>query len=171
MFWNLLATVICGLGAAGFALGIRAITAKRAPKWLIPVFAGLGMLGYLVYSEYTWFEHKKSQLFAKAESAVIVSTEKEGIYFRPWTFIVPYVTAFSAIDTDKITTSSVNPNIKQFVVYRFEQTLTDSMSHRPHGLNCQTRELVPLSPEGTPNVNQLKVLEPNDTLYRSVCGR
>ena len=167
MFWNLLATVICGLGAAGFALGIRAITAKRAPKWLIPVFAGLGMLGYLVYSEYTWFEHKKSLL---PEEAVVVSTEEEGIYFRPWTFIFPYVTAFSAVDVKGISPVPNSEGVKQFILYRFEQTFTDSVSHRPHLLNCQTRELVPLSPEGTPNVDNLKLISTSDSLYKTVCG-
>jgi hypothetical protein len=167
MFWNLLATVICGLGAAGFALGIRAITAKRAPKWLIPVFAGLGMLGYLVYSEYTWFEHKKSLL---PEEAVVVSTEEEGVYFRPWTFIFPYVTAFSAVDVNGINPVPNSEGVKQFVLYRFEQTFTDSVSHRPHLLNCQTRELVPLSTDGTPNVDSLKVISAGDSLYKTVCG-
>ncbi|PPK51202.1 hypothetical protein [Marinobacter persicus] len=167
MFWNLLATVICGLGAAGFALGIRAITAKRAPKWLIPVFAGLGMLGYLVYSEYTWFEHKKSLL---PEEAVVVSTEEEGVYFRPWTFIFPYVTAFSAVDVNGINPVPNSEGVKQFVLYRFEQTFTDSVSHRPHLLNCQTRELVPLSPDGKPNVDSLKVISTGDSLYKTVCG-
>lgn len=167
MFWNLLATVFCGLGAAGVAMGIRAITAKRAPKWLIPVFAGLGMLGYLVYGEYTWFEHKKSLLPAEA---VIVSTEQEGIYFRPWTFLFPYVTAFSAVDVNGIQPVPNSDGVKQFVLYRFEQTVTDSVSHRPYLLNCQSRELVPLSPEGTPNVDSLKLISTSDSLYKTVCG-
>ena len=70
MFWTFIATVFCGLGAAGIALGIRAVFRKATPKWLIPVFAGAGMLGYLIYGEYTWFELKQSQL---PEEAVIVN--------------------------------------------------------------------------------------------------
>ena len=168
MFWNFLATVFCGLGAAGIALGIRAITAKRAPKWLIPVFAGLGMLGYLVYGEYTWFEHKQSLL---PEEAVVVNTEKEGIYFRPWTFFAPYVTAFSAVDVNGISESPSNENIKQFILYRFEQTVADSVSHRAHVINCESRELVPLDSDGKPTVDNLKVIDANDALYQTVCGR
>lgn len=168
MFWNFLATVFCGLGAAGIALGLRAITAKRAPKWLIPVFAGLGMLGYLVYGEYTWFEHKQSLL---PEEAVVVNTEKEGIYFRPWTFVAPYVTAFSAVDVNGISQSPANDNIKQFVLYRFEQTVADSVSHRLHVINCESRELVPLDADGNPNIDNLKVIDASDPLYQTVCGR
>lgn len=168
MFWNLLATIFCGLGAAGFALGIRAITAKRAPKWLIPVFAGLGMLGFLVYSEYTWFEHKKSLL---PEEAIVVDTEQEGIYFRPWTFVFPYVTAFSAVDVNSISNDTPNENILRFTLYRFEQTVADAVSHRVHLINCQSRELIPLGSDGTPNVDNLKIVGANDRLYKTVCGR
>jgi len=167
MFWTLLATVFCGLGAAGIALGIRAITAKRAPKWLIPVFAGLGMLGFLVYGEYTWFEHKKTLL---PEEAVVVNTEQEGIYFRPWTFIFPYVTAFSAVDVNSISNSTQDENIVRFTLYRFEQTVADAVSPRVHLINCQSRELVPLGPDGTPNIDNLKKLGPSDPLFQTVCG-
>src|SRR5690554_2296508 len=103
MFWNLIATIVCGLGAAGIALGIRTITAKRAPKWIIPVFAGAGMLGYLIYGEYTWYDHKRSLL---PEEAVVVSTEQEKLFFRPWTFVVPYVTAFSTVDVESRSTDT-----------------------------------------------------------------
>lgn len=77
MFWTFVATVICGLGAAGIALGIRSATRNKAPKWLIPVFAGAGMLGYLIYGEYSWYDHKQSRL---PTEAVVVSTESKGIF-------------------------------------------------------------------------------------------
>ena len=65
MFWTFVATIFSGLGAAGIALGIRALTRKKAPKWIIPVFAGVGMLAYLVHGEYNWFEHKQTLKNAK----------------------------------------------------------------------------------------------------------
>jgi|SRR5690554_219356 len=167
MFWNLIATIVCGLGAAGIALGIRTITAKRAPKWIIPVFAGAGMLGYLIYGEYTWYDHKRSLL---PEEAVVVSTEQEKLFFRPWTFVVPYVTAFSTVDVESRSTDTADSDIVRFTLYRFEQTVTDAVSHRVHLINCQSRELVPLDSNGRPRVDNMKVLEMNDPLYRTVCG-
>lgn len=166
MFWTFVATVICGLGAAGIALGIRAITAKRAPKWIIPAFAGLGMLGYLIYGEYTWYDHKKTLL---PDEAVVVDTEYQGIYFRPWTFVFPYVTAFSAVDTQSIALDTGNPDIVRFTLYRFEQTVTDTVSHRVHLINCSTLELVPLDSDGTPRVDVMKQLAANDPLVHTVC--
>lgn len=166
MFWTFVATVFCGLGAAGIALGIRALTRKRAPKWLIPVFAGLGMLGYLIHGEYTWYDLKKSQL---PEEAVIVDSESDGIYWRPWTFAFPYVTAFSTVDTKSISRDTANDSIVRFTLYRFEQKVTDAVSHRVHLLNCQSRELVPLGSDGTPRVDNMKVLDTTDPLLTTVC--
>ena len=167
MFWTFVATIFCGLGAAGIALGIRAVTAKRAPRWLIPVFAGAGMLGYLVSGEYTWFDHKRSLL---PEGAVVVATEQEQIFFRPWTFVAPYVTAFSTVDTSGFRQDTDDANIIRFTLYRFEQTVTDAVSHRAHLINCQSRELVPLDSNGAPRVDNMKRLESTDLLYKTVCG-
>jgi hypothetical protein len=166
MFWNLIATVVCGLGAAGIALGIRAASRNKAPRWLIPVFAGAGMLGYLVYGEYTWYDHKLSQL---PEEAIVVDTENEGILWRPWTFVFPYVTAFSTVDVKSISQDTGNPDIVRFTLYRFEQKLADAVSHRIHIMNCNTRELVPLGSDGTPRVDNMKILAPDDPLAQTVC--
>jgi hypothetical protein len=166
MFWTFIATVFCGLGAAGIALGIRAMLRDRAPKWIIPVFAGAGMLGFLIYGEYTWFELKQSQL---PEEAIIVDTETEGILWRPWTFIMPYVTAFSTVDTKSIRQFGDNPEVINFTLYRFEQKVTDAVSHRVHIMHCGNRELVPLNSDGKPRMDNMKRLEPEDRLYQTVC--
>ncbi|WP_372982318.1 hypothetical protein [Marinobacter sediminum] len=166
MFWTFVATVFCGLGAAGIALGIRAATRNHAPKWIIPAFAGLGMLGYLIHGEYTWYDHKKDML---PEEAVVVDTETDGILWRPWTFAFPYVTAFSTVDTKSISQDTNNSDIVRFTLYRFEQKLTDAISHRVHILNCQSRELVPLGSDGTPRVDNMKLLDTTDRLLTTVC--
>lgn len=166
MFWTFIATVFCGLGAAGIALGIRGITRNKAPRWLIPVFAGAGMLGYLIYGEYTWYDHKQTLL---PEEAVVVDTENKGIVWRPWTFVFPYVTAFSTVDVKSISHDTGNPDIVRFTLYRFEQKLADAVSHRIHIMNCSTRELVPLGSDGTPRVDNMKVLASADPLVQTVC--
>lgn len=167
MFWTLVATVFCGLGAAGIALGIRAATRNKAPRWIIPVFAGMGMLGYLIQGEYTWYDHKKAQL---PEEAVVVSTQNEGIFWRPWTFVFPYVTSFTTVDTQSISRDSDNQNVVRFTLYRFEQKMTDAVSHRIHIINCATQELVPLGSDGRPRVDNLKLLVSGDPLLETVCS-
>ena len=138
-----------------------------APKWIIPVFAGAGMLGYLIYGEYIWFDHKQSRL---PDEAVVVSTESRGIFWRPWSLVYPYVTAFSTVDTDSIAQDTGNPDIIRFTLYRFEQKLTDTVSHRVHIINCASREVVPIGSDGTPRVDNLKVLNLSDPLFSAVCS-
>ncbi|HET8800655.1 MAG TPA: hypothetical protein VFN01_05665 [Marinobacter sp.] len=166
MFWTFIATVFCGLGAAGIALGIRAATRNTAPKWIIPVFAGAGMLGYLIYGEYTWYDHKQSLL---PEEAIVVDTERDAILWRPWTFAFPYVTAFTTVDTKSINRGSDESAVTSFTLYRFEQKMADAVSHRVHLLNCDTRELVPLGSDGRPRVDNMKTLAIGDALLKTVC--
>lgn len=167
MFWTFVATVFSGLGAAGIALGIRALTRKKAPKWIIPVFAGAGMLAYLVYMEYDWFEQKQTLL---PEEAVVVSTEKYGAPWRPWTYVVPQVTAFTVLDTDSIVQDNPNQNVVRFNLYRFEQSYTDAVSHKMYLLNCDTRELVPFTRDDEPDLEELRPLPQDDRLLRAACA-
>lgn len=168
MFWTFVATVFCGLGAAGIALGIRAITRKKAPKWIIPAFAGAGMLGYLIYMEYTWFELKQTQL---PEEAVVVSTEKYGAPWRPWAYVVPQVAAFTVLDTNSIMVDNPEQNIVRFSLYRFEQSYTDAVSQKMYLLNCDSRELVPIKGEQTLDTSALRTLSEDDQLLELACNQ
>ncbi|MDX1757642.1 MAG: hypothetical protein R3175_16415 [Marinobacter sp.] len=166
MFWTFIATVFCGLGAAGIALGIRALSRKKAPRWIIPVFGGLGMLGYLIYGEYTWFEHKVSQL---PPEAIVVGKEEKQVPWRPWTYLMPQVMSFTVLDSDSIESTSNDRNVHMFYLYRFEQSYTDAVSKQVHLLNCSTQELVPLNEDGTPQVDQLRSLADSNRLFIAAC--
>ncbi len=166
MFWTFIATVFCGLGAAGIALGIRALSRNKAPKWIIPVFGGLGMLGYLVYGEYSWYGHKASQL---PPEAVIVAEEEKSVPWRPWTYLVPQVMGFTVLDRNSIETSSNDREVHLFYLYRFEQSYTDAVSKQVHLLNCSTQELVPLDDDGSPQVDQLRALSDSNRLFIAAC--
>ena len=168
MFWNLLATVVAGMGAAGIALAIRSLTRKRAPKWLIPAFAGIGMLAHQIHLEYTWFDHKKSVL---PEAAEVVSTEQREIAWRPWTHFVPQVTSFTVLDVNSINRERGTEGIARFYLHRFERIVKDQVSSRIYLLNCDSRELVPLADNGTPDISALRRLEPSDPLQVTVCRR
>lgn len=166
MFWNFIATVFAGLGAAGIALGIRAITAKKAPRWLIPVFGGAGMLAYMAYMEYTWFDLKQSQL---PEDAVVVAVEKESVIWRPWSLVVPQISRFTVLDTSSIVPDEQTPNVYSFYLYRFEKSYTDSVEEQVYLLNCTEQQLVPVSEEGKAKVESLRKLADHDRLLGAVC--
>lgn len=169
MIWQLIAALFAGLGAAGVGLILRLLSGKRLPRWIVPVFGGLGMLGYQIYYEYAWYYHKQAQL---PESAQVVSTEKSQMLWRPWTYLFPLTTAFSVIDQSNLVTQEAGEDrLVEFILYRFERQHTDQVSHQPYLLNCSAQEMVPLAGESRqPRYTELRRVEASAPLFQAVCA-
>lgn len=169
MIWHLVAALFAALGAAGIALLLRLASGKRLPRWIIPAFAGLGMLGYQIHFEYTWFEHKRQQLPATAE---VVYTEQRSMLWRPWTQFFPMTIVFSVVDHDRIVTRQVNgESLAEFVLYRFEREYVEQVYAQAYLMNCTTAEMVPLTGENRPHTEALQTVTRTSPLYRAVCAR
>ena len=167
MLWTLLAIVVAGLGAAGIALLLRKLTRNTLPKWIVPLFGGLGMLGYQVFYEYSWFEHQQAR---QPKESVVVATEAGHVFWRPWSYFVPMVTAFTVLDSTSVATRELDGRmVAEFMLYRFEKQHIDHVAHQAHLLNCDSAELLPLNAQKQPQLDQLKRIAKDDTLYRQVC--
>ncbi len=118
MLWDLIATIVSGVGAAGIALLLRKLTAQRAPRYLVPVFAAAGMLSFQIFSEYQWFDHQKSLL---PEGVVVVRAVAESTAWRPWSYLKPQVVRFMALDVKNATTNQHNPELVLATLYLFER--------------------------------------------------
>lgn len=168
MLWTLLAIVVSGLGAAGIALLLRKLTRNRLPKWIIPLFGGLGMLSYQIYYEYSWFDH---QLQRQPQEAVLVASEAGEAYWRPWSYHWPMTTAFTVLDSKSLQRQEADAGvIVAFNLYRFEKQHIDRVSHQPYLLNCSTAELLPLDAQQKPQLDQMKRIEREEALYRYACS-
>ncbi len=132
MFWELIATFSAGLGAAGIALLLRAITLKKLPNWIIPVFAGAGMLGFQIYSEYTWFSHQKSLL---PQGVEVVRTAQESSGWRPWSYVYPQTMRFIAADVRNAAINQQNTDLILVDLYFFERRM--SARRVPQVIHCQ----------------------------------
>jgi hypothetical protein len=131
MIWELIATVCAGLAGAGIALFLRKITLQKAPKWLIPTFAGIGMIGFQIQAEYTWYDHQASLLPTGVE---VVKTVEEETLLRPWSMLYPQTTRFIAADVDNAAVNKLNPDIVLVDLYFFERR---SMAKRvPQVIHC-----------------------------------
>lgn len=168
MIWHLVAAVFSGLAAAGIGLILRKLSGQRLPKWIVPVCAGLGMLGYQVNAEYSWFEHKKQQL---PDSTIVLSSQTDSAIWRPWTFIFPMVTEFSVVDRDDIERQSRdNTTVAELIIYHFERHYADVVTPTPYLINCDNRGLVPLDEDtGKPALDQLRTLRDDARLYLTAC--
>lgn len=167
MLWHLIAAIFAGLGCAGIGLALRQLSGKRLPRWIIPAFAGLGILGYQIYQEYSWFDHKQLQLPAHTQ---LIDSEQRSMIWRPWTYLVPITNAFTVIDGEA-NSDLERDEVVTFQLYRFERSYPDNVTHRPYLLNCATRELVPLEQgSGTPVVSEMRRLTRDARLYRHQCA-
>lgn len=167
MLWTLLAIVVSGLGAAGIALLLRKLTRNRLPKWIIPLFGGLGMLSYQIYYEYSWFDH---QIQRQPQESVLVAREAGQVFWRPWSYYWPMTTAFTVLDRNSLQRQDADGTVLvAFNLYRFEKQHIDHVSHQPHLLNCATAELLPLDAQKQPLLNQLKRIDRDEVLYREAC--
>jgi len=96
MFLELIAAIFAGFAGAGLALVARLASGGRLPRWAIPVAAGAGMFGYAVWSEYTWHGRTVATLPAGVEVTLVNESRAP---WRPWTYAVPLVDRFAALDT------------------------------------------------------------------------
>lgn len=120
MIWEWIATLFAGLGAAGIVLGLKLIF-KKMPKWAVPASAGLGMILFQVYSEYTWYNHTRSLLPAGTE---VVAEIPDTAFYKPWSYIKPQVLKFVAVDTAKTLPVNGDNRIIQANLYFFERRMS-----------------------------------------------
>lgn len=168
MIWHLIAAIFAGLGAAGVGLILRLLSGKRLPRWIVPALGGLGIIGYQIHYEYTWYDYKQAQLPASAQ---VVSTETDQMAWRPWTYAVPLITAFNVVDQSNLVTRETGKDrLVEFILYRFERQHTDHVSHQAYLLNCSAQEMVPLAEESRqPRYTELRRVEASTPLYQAVC--
>lgn len=167
MIWHLVGVLAAGLGAGGIAALLRAITRKRLPRWILPVFAGAGMMGYQVLYEYTWFEHRQTQL---PPDTIVIDTYQHGSPWRPWTYVFPMTTGFTIVDTGNLRRSvRGEDDVVQFYLYRFEKQHVDTVMSQVFLLNCSSRELLDMRDGQVNDDMRLRRLEPANPLYSALC--
>ncbi len=123
MFVELIATIVAGAAAAGLVMLINRTLGGRMPKWLAPVMAGVAMLATTISNEYGWYGRTTETL---PDGLVVAQTVDTRAFYRPWTYVLPYVDRFVAIDTFSIQTHSAQPGIKLADTYFFGRWSTVS---------------------------------------------
>lgn len=126
MLLELIATVIAGIAGAGvMALIIRA-TGRRLPKWLVPAGAGAAMLATAISNEMAWFGNVTGNL---PETMVVAQSFENKSFYRPWSYVVPYVDRFVALDQASVRTHPQQPDMRMADLYFFARWMpADTLS-------------------------------------------
>ena len=136
MIFEFIATIAAAFGMAGLALIITHLSklaGKRAPKWLIPLFAAIGMFVFQINQEYNWYPQQVAKL---PEGVTVVKTAESTEWFRPWSYIKPHTLRFIAADSGNAVVQVDNPNIYLVNLYLFERRR--SVQKIPQVIDCTT---------------------------------
>ncbi|MDY0073854.1 MAG: hypothetical protein RBR77_14570 [Thauera sp.] len=166
MTWHLLAVFISGLSLGGIAYLLRSLSRQRLPKWLIPAFAGAGMLGYLAYYDYTWYDFKRSQLPA---GALVFDTTRGSSFFKPWSYVSPAINAFSVADGNFRAQDQAGTQVVEYLAYEFSKDPVERMRTRLHVLNCSSFERVSIDPEHPQAKAELSRISSADPVFVAAC--
>ncbi|WP_135470162.1 hypothetical protein [Crenalkalicoccus roseus] len=170
MLFQLLGTVALGLAAAGTVLLAFRILGRRAPRWTLPLAAGAAMLGFHVWSDYSWYRRTAAAL---PEPMIVAAAHPSGSAIQPWTLLIPRVERFAALDPRTIRWNDAAPELRMvevFLIARYMPTLStvqifDCSAPRRADV---TRDLA-FDAQGRPLGAGWVRLEPDDRLWRTVC--
>ena len=109
MFLELVGVIFAGVAMAGVVMILNRLVGGRIPKWMMPVAAGLAMIGATISNEYSWFERTGAGLPEGVD--IVASFEKKGA-MRPWTYVAPYTDKFAALDRLSLRENDAHPDMK-----------------------------------------------------------
>ncbi len=141
MLFDLLIAACGALAAVGVALvGVR-LLGRKAPRWVVPVAAALGMVGVTAAVRYQWAGHAESLL---PPGMVVLERLRETSPLEPWSYLRPMVTALVVADGAGLRRNPAHPGkvlADVLLVRRGEPTLVAR-----HLVDCGTRKDAVLPP-------------------------
>ncbi|MBC7138008.1 MAG: hypothetical protein H5U17_04525 [Defluviimonas sp.] len=108
MLIDLISLIALGALIACVYVAVNRMTGRRLPRWLLPAALGAGMIGFAVWNEYTWYSRVTAEL---PESVAVVLPVRESSFWRPWSYVVPMVTRFIAVDRGAVMRSAQRPGL------------------------------------------------------------
>jgi hypothetical protein len=172
MFLGYIGAIAGGIGLAAMLLIVSKLFRLKLPRWMYPAVGGLGMILLTVHIEYSWYDQVRSNL---PEEIEVVQTFDYSVFYQPWTYLIPRVNRFVAIDH---TTARTNPDLENMVLVdvilmeRFSPALIAT-----NIINCQDGERVLLGDDteldenGMPVNGDWTAAGLDDPLIAAACAR
>ena len=166
MIWHLVAVLILGLCMGALAYALRRLSRNRLPKWWIPVFASVGMMGYLAFYDYTWYDFKRGQL---PEGAVVIRESRDSAFFRPWSYFYPSVSAFTIVDGKYAASTQDQQRLVEYFEYTFRKDPVEGLDTQSYVLNCARRERVAFDRARGSLSGAVETVAEDHPVYRQAC--
>ncbi|PKP64747.1 MAG: hypothetical protein CVT86_03555 [Alphaproteobacteria bacterium HGW-Alphaproteobacteria-8] len=121
MLLTFFGAIAVGVLAACVAFIVRHFYGVNA-RFLIPLSAGAGMLGFTVWNDYTWYGRNADGL---PDTVQVARTIEKSWVVQPWTLVAPVVTRFQAVNLASVSRNVATPDVARATVYlvsRFQPT-------------------------------------------------
>lgn len=136
-------------------------------RWLIPTSAGAAMLGFTIWTDYSWFGRTASAL---PDTVVVADRFTAHNPLQPWSLLAEPVNRFRAVDLESLSTHPAHADVRRaavFLVTRYTPTfvtwqLFDCAGHR-------RADGADLGEDGLPAAAAWAPVSPDDPLLRAVC--
>lgn len=108
MIFNLIAVVVIGIAVAAILMMAFKMAGRPAPKWLLPIGAGVAMFAFVLYNDYTWFSRTVDAL---PDHVAVAGTYTQTHPLQPWTYLVAPVNRFAVVDRERVIASPQDPDL------------------------------------------------------------
>lgn len=171
MLFTLIAVAAAGIVGGVMMALLRWRFGPRIPGWAVPVTAGALMLAATVSSEYGWFGNTRSAL---PDGVEIIATHEHQAFYQPWTYLVPYINGFVAVDGGSVRTNDAVPDLRLANVYVFARW--QAPTEVPIAVDCAENaradliDGVEFDDDGRPEGVTWRPVAEDDALLGAVCG-
>jgi hypothetical protein len=170
MALELIAAIVCAFALAGIALLARKLSGNRLPKWLVSVAAGVGLIGFTIWSEYDWFSRVSGEL---PEGVEVVWHAEQAMPLRPWTYLAPITTKFVAMDRRAMAQHPNNADLRMARLYNFArwQPVVDGLMifDCAGGRQVMVQDGVEITPDGQLNGAEWATPAADDAFQNAAC--
>ncbi len=171
MTLELLGAIVAGIALLGVVLFVnRVLLRNYFGRWLYTAAAAAGMLGFSLWSEYSW----PSRALAAQPALVAAAHNEHSVFYRPWTFIWPQQTQLITVNTAMMDRHAQNPDLvmTQIVLVARWRPLQSVLAIFDCAANASVavEEGVRLTPEGALEGGTWTELEASDPVLRTVCA-
>lgn len=167
---HLFAVFAIGFLVAGLVLLAYRLLGLKPPRFLIPLAAGSAMLGYAVWSDYSWASRTIAEL---PEHIQVVKKVASPTAWKPWTYLIPQVDRFVALDTSETRKNDRLPGLvlaEVILVARLESTVsTRQLFDCPNGRRTDIVASQEFTEDGMPANPDWVPLDSSDELFQTIC--
>lgn len=171
MFVELIATFVAGIAAAGAVMLVNRILKGRLPRWFTPVAAGFAMIVATISNEYGWFSRTKEAL---PDGVVVAQIVENTAFYRPWTFVWPFVERFVAVDTATAQTHSNQPGMRLADVYFFGRWAPVNklpvLADCPGSRRAALSDAITFQDDGVVSGAKWVTVAKDDPIVTTICG-